>query len=348
MPDELTRHPLATAARWLAVFSASTAAAVLVAAAGTWGTLALAIAGPPAPPWLRYALAGGFALATLAALLALLLGRWRRKALLVHFALFAMTLVWYFGLEPSNERDWQPNVAVLPYAEIDGDRVTVRNIRNFAYRSEHDYTPAYYDRRFDLAKLEGIDLVAVYWMGPAIAHIFLSFAFAGDEHLAVSIETRTEKGEGYSTLRGFFRQYELAYIVADERDVIRLRTNYRKDPPEDVYVYRLQGSLENARRVFLSYLREINALHARPEFYNTLTTNCTTNIWFSTLVNPDHLPFSWKILASGYVPEYLYESGRLDRSVPFESLRQAAHVNPRARTADSAADFSRRIRMNQP
>jgi hypothetical protein len=344
MRSEVTRHPLATAARWLAVFSASTVAAVLVAAAGIWGALALAIAGPP-EPLLRIALAGAFGLATLAALAALVLGRWRRNALLTHVALFAAVLSWFLSLQPSNDRNWQTNVAVLPHATIEGDLVTVHNIRNFAYRSENDYTPAYYDKRFDLKKLEGVDLVAVYWMGPAIAHIFLSFAFADGEHLAISIETRTEKGEGYSTLRGFFRQYELHYVVADERDVIRLRTNYRKDPPEDVYLYRLPGSIKNGRNVFLGYMHRINALRDKPEFYNTLTTNCTTAIWQHSQVNPDHLPLSWKILASGYLPDYLYEMGRLDRNVPFETLRQAAYVNPRAQAADTAADFSRRIRM---
>ena len=344
MRSEVTRHPLATAARWLAVFSASTVAAVLVAAAGIWGTLALAIAGPP-EPLLRNALAGAFGLATLAALTALVLGRWRRNALLTHVALFAAVLAWFLSLQPSNDRNWQTNVAVLPHATIEGDLVTVHNIRNFAYRSENDYTPAYYDKRFDLKKLEGVDLGAVYWMGPAIAHIFLSFAFADGEHLAISIETRTEKGEGYSTLRGFFRQYELHYVVADERDVIRLRTNYRKDPPEDVYLYRLPGSIKNGRNVFLGYMHRINALRDKPEFYNTLATNCTTAIWQHSQVNPDHLPLSWKILASGYLPDYLYEMGRLDRNVPFETLRQAAYVNPRAQAADAAADFSRRIRM---
>jgi len=337
------RHPLAAAARWLAALSASIVAVLLVAAAGIWGTLALAIAGPP-DALLRNALATAFGLATLVTLLALVLGRWRRKALPAYLALFAAVLVWFLGLQPSNDRDWQTNVAVLPYATIDGDLVTVHNIRNFAYRSETDYTPAYYDKRFDLKKLEGVDIVAVYWMGPAIAHIFVSFGFAGDEHLAVSIETRTEKGEGYSTLRGFFRQYELHYVVADERDVIRLRTNYRKNPPEDVYVYRLQGPLGNGRRLFLSYMEKLNQLRAEPEFYNTLTTNCTTNIWFHSLANPLHLAFSWKILASGFVPEYLYDTGRLDRSLPFDELRRRAYANPRAHAADKAEDFSRRIR----
>ena len=261
---------------------------VLIAATGGWGILALIFSGPHSDA-ARFILAAIFGAASLMAIIGLSLRRWRSRAIAAYLALFALLMMWWRGIEPSNERDWQTDVAVLPYAEIEGDVVTVHNIRNFDYRSETDYTPAYYDKRFDLRKLEGADLVAVYWMGPAIAHIFVSFAFAGGDHLAISIETRKEKGEGYSTLRGFFRQYELYYVVADERDVIRLRTNYRNDPPEDVYVYRVQSPLENVRRVFLEYINEINELQVRPKFYNTLTTNCTTAIWLHTLVNPGHL-----------------------------------------------------------
>lgn len=316
--------------------------ALLTLVAGSWGVLALFYSGS-SDDAVRSALAGAFALVSLAALLALFFRRWR--ALAVYIVLFAVVLLWWRGSEPSNERDWQTDVAILPRATIEGDIVTVHNIRNFDYRSETDYTPAYYDKRFDLRKLEGVDLVAVYWMGPAIAHVFLSFAFADGEHLAISIETRKEKGEDYSTIKGFFRQYELYYVVADERDVIRLRTNYRRQPPEDVYVYRSAAPVENGRRLFLEYMERINALNVTPEFYNTLTTNCTTNIWLNSRVNPTHLPFSWKILASGYVPEFLYQHGRLEgRGMPFSELRQQAYINPRAQAAGNAADFSRRIR----
>jgi len=318
-------------------------AAIAVLLAGGWGVLAMAIAGPGG--YLGHGLAAAIALLTLAALVGLIMPRRRLQTLARFGLLFAALLLWWSGITPANNRDWQTDVAVLPVAEIDGKQVTVRNIRNFDYRSETEYTPAYYDRRFDLDKLSGVDLVAVYWMGPAIAHVFLSFAFADGEHLAISIETRKEKGEDYSTIKGFFRQYELFYVVADERDVIRLRTNYRNDPPEDVYVYRLGGSLDNGRRLFLEYMHRINALNAQPEFYNTLTTNCTTNIWTNTHVNDNRLPFNWKILASGYVPQYLHEQGRLaDKAQPFASIQQQALVNARARAADQAPDFSQRIR----
>ncbi len=316
----------------------------LMAVAGGWGALALANSGPFTET-VRTGLAAAFAVATLLAVLGQFFRRWRGRALVAYVLMFAMLLVWWSGLEPSNEREWQTDVAVLPKATIEGDLITIHNIRNFDYRSETDYTPAYYDRRFDLSKLEGVDVVAVYWMGPAIAHVFLSFAFEGDEHLAISIETRKEKGEAYSTLKGFFRQYELYYVVGDERDLIRLRTNYRQDPPEDVYVYRMQGALEDGRRLFREYMHRINGLNTTPEFYNTLTTNCTTNIWLNARVNADHVPFSWKILASGYVPEYLYEHGRLaNGDKPFAEIQQDAYVNPRAHAADTATDFSRRIR----
>ena len=312
--------------------------------AGGWGALALLFAGPHGDI-LRGILAACVAIATLATLVAVSSDCWRWRAVAGFGLIFAGLLVWWSALEPSNARDWQPDVAVLPYGEVDGDVVTLHNIRNFDYRSETDYTPAYYDRRYDLRRLEGIDLVAVYWMGPAIAHVFLSFAFSDGEHLAVSIEARKEKGEGYSTVKGFFRQYELFYVVADERDVIRLRTNYRKDPPEEVYVYRLSGNPANARRLFVEYLRQINALRTTPAFYNALTTNCTTTIWLNAQVNQETVPFSWKILASGYVPEYLYEQGRLEsRGLAFTELQRQAHVNARARAADAGADFSQRIR----
>jgi hypothetical protein len=136
--------------------------------------------------------------------------------------------------------------------------------------------------------------------------------------------------------------------VADERDVVRLRTSYRKDPPEDVYVYRLHGPLENARRVFLQYMQRINDLQARPEFYNTLIDNCTTGIWMNARINPGHVPLSWKVFASGYLPEYLHGVGMLAPGVPFAELQRLGYINPRARAAGDAEDFSRLIRVGLP
>jgi len=271
-----------------------------------------------------------------------------KRPVIILAALMAFLAGCSLVIRPSNDRHWQPDVAVLSYAEINGDLITVHNIRNFDYRSETDFTPAYYDKTFDLSKLESVDLAAVYWAGPRIAHTMLSFGFGVNDYLAISIETRKEIGESYSTFKGFFGQYELYYVVADERDVIRLRTNYRKDPPEEVYLYRLRAPIENGRRLFLEYMHRINALKEQPEFYNTLTTNCTTTIWLNSKVNPDHLPFSWKLLLSGYVPEYLYEHERLDTSLPFPELQKRSLINSRAQAADNSPDFSQLIREGLP
>jgi len=271
-----------------------------------------------------------------------------RRAVAVFLAGFGVVLLGWLSIPARNDRIWQPEVAVLPFATFEGDLVTVHNIRNFDYRTETDFTPAYYDKTFDLRQLDAVDLIAVYWMGPDIAHTFLSFGFGKKDHLAVSIETRKEQGEGYSTIKGFFKQYELYYVVADERDVIRVRTNYRKDPPEEVYLFSLHGPSGNGRRLFLEYMEEINALKERPEFYNTLTTNCTTTIWFNSRVNPGHLPFSWKLLLSGHVPQYLYEASLLDTSLPFQELMTHSLINARAKAADQDPDFSQRIREGLP
>ncbi len=299
-------------------------------------------------PWSSPVAAAALAIAGASALFATLRGRLVGPALAVFALALAVFGFFWSRVEPSNDRPWQPDVARLARATIEGDRVMLRNIRDFDYRSETDYDVRYYDATFDLRELEGVDLYTVHWMGDAIAHVMLSFVFAGDRYVTVSIETRKEIGESYDTIRGFFRQYELIYVVGDERDLVRLRTNVRKDPVEDVYLFRTGVSRASARRLFLDYLREINALNEQPEFYNTGTTNCTTNVYRHTQVNPGPHHFSWKILLSGYAAEYVYENGLLDTRLPFAELRRRSRVNPIALTADRAPDFSARIRAGLP
>lgn len=263
----------------------------------------------------------------------------------IHSIIFLIVLLWWLNIKPSNKGNWKTDVDKLSYASIEGNLIAVHDIRNFSYHSEFDYYPDYYNKTFDLNKLEGVDLFAVYWMGPVIAHIIMSFDFGEHNYLAISIETRKKKGTGHSNIKGFFRQYELIYIVADERDVIGLRTNYRNNPPEHVYRYRIKAPKENIKRLFLSYIDSINSLYKKPAFYNSLLSNCTTLIWLhNKLVNPGHIPFSWKILLSGYVPEYLYESGWIDQQLPFTELRDRAYVNPLTRGHNISPLFSSIIR----
>jgi len=263
----------------------------------------------------------------------------------IHSTIFILVLLWWFNIQPSNDRNWQTNVSKLSYASIKDNLVTIHDIRNFSYRSEFNYKPDYYDKTFNLDKLEGVDLFAVYWMGPAFAHLIMSFDFGENNHLAISVETRKEEGESYSTIKGFFRQYELMYVVADERDVIGLRTNYRENPPEHVYRYRINAPKEYVKHLFLGYIDKINNLYKKPVFYNSLLSNCTTSIWLQTrVVDPGHIPFSWKILLSGYVPEYLYESGRLNQQLSLAELKDQAYVNPLTKGQEISSLFSSIIR----
>lgn len=314
-----------------------------ITATTLWGVGALYFSPLLPKEWRAFGAAGYGAATILAFALLPAPGRTAVAAL----AIFAILVILFLRIPASNDRDWQPEVSVTPHAEINGDIVTIRGVRNFDYRTASDFTPRWEDRTYDLRKLDSADIIAVYWAGKAIAHVMLSFGFAGEDYLAVSIETRKEKGESYSTLAGFFRNYELYYVIADERDVIRVRTTYRQ-PQEDVYIYRVSGSRENLRRVFLEYLTSINELRDRPVFYNTLTTNCTTSILLHTRVNPESPPFSWKILLSGYVPDYLYELGRLDTTMPFAELEKVSRVNERAHAADQDPAFSQRIREGLP
>ena len=282
-----------------------------------------------------------------ASILAFALLPWPGKTAIAALGFFAVLVILFLRIPASNDRDWQPDVSVTPHATVNGDLVTIHGVRNFTYRTETDFDARWEDRTYDLSKLDSADIIAVYWAGKAVAHIMVSFGFQGQDYLAVSIETRKEKGEQYSTLAGFFRQYELYYVVADERDVIRVRTTYRQ-PQEDVYIYRTRVRQNTIRLIFLDYIRAMNDLYVHPRFYNTLTTNCTTTILMHTRMNPESPPMSWKILLSGYVPHYLYELGRIDTTKPFAELEKLSRVNERAHAADKDASFSQRLRQGLP
>ena len=311
-----------------------------------WSVLAIVFGDSHSSP-IQIAIASLVALSGLIAIATQIISTsWRRRQFWIHHIVFLIVVTWWFTIQPSNTRNWQTDLNKLAYASVNGDLVTVHNIRNFSYRSEFEYQPDYYDKTFDLNTLEGVDLIATYWMGPAIAHMFVSFDFGNNDYLTISIEARKENNEGYSTIKGFFRQYELVYIVADERDVIGLRTHYRHDPPEDVYVYRSHAPKESVKRLFLEYVANINALYNKPSFYNTLLSNCTTVIWLHSKVNPNHLPFSWKILLSGYLPEYIHESGGFDQSLSFSELKKQAYINPLVNGRDISTDYSTAIRSS--
>lgn len=265
------------------------------------------------------------------------------KAVAVILVLFGLYLAWLTVTRPSNERDWEANLAVLPYAEFEDDLVHVHNIRNTSYTTPDVYTPTYYDKTFDVNQIESVWFIVEPfsdWGGAA--HTFVSFGFEGDQYVAISVETRKEKGESYHFLKGLFRQYELMYVVADERDVIRLRSNYRRD---DVYVYPIRTTRAKIRELFVAMLSRANRLRERPEHYNTLTSNCTSNIvkHVNTL-SPRRIPYSLKVLFPGYSDRYAYDLGLLDTDLSFEAARERFRINERAETYADSPDFSVRIR----
>jgi len=270
--------------------------------------------------------------------------RWR-FALLANLGGFVLVLLWWLLLQPSSTRDWQPDLAVLPHADITGNKVTIHNIRNCDYRTETDFDVHYYDKTFDLDKLRTTDLYLVYWGSPHMAHTMVSFGFEGGDYVCFSIECRKEKGEGYSAVKGLFRQFELMYVVADERDVVRLRTNHRQG--EDAYLFRAQMTPEQGRTFFLAYLRRVNQLHERPEWYNAITDNCTTGIRAQRAAQ-DRAPWNWRMLVNGHLDELLYERGTIATNLPLAELKQRCLVNPRAKAAGKAADFSAQIRNGLP
>ena len=294
--------------------------------------------------WLRAPLALIYGLAMFAALV-FVKGRWRAMGLAA--VGFVAVLAWWLTIKPTEDRAWQPDVARRAWADIQGDEITLHNVRNCEYRTETDYTPRWETRVVHLSKLTGVDLAITYWGSPWIAHPIASFQFSDSLPLAISIETRKVVGQSYSALRGFYRQYELIYIPADERDVIRLRTNYRN---EEVYLYHIRISPEHAREVFLGYLQHLNQLHGKAEFYNAVTDNCTTNIRAANIAAEQGKvpPWNWRVLLNGKMDELLYARGFIDRSLPFAELKARSLVNARAKAADASADFSELIRVGSP
>lgn len=243
----------------------------------------------------------------------------------------------------SNDREWKPDLAVLPRAELVGDRAVVHNIRNCVYESDDDYVVSYYDKEFDLATIESVDFIVVpFNEAPSLAHTMLSFGFQGGEHVVVSVEARLEKHETYNPLSGALRQYELMYVVADERDAILRRTKHRG---VDVYVYRTIATAPQARELFVHVMRRANSLAERPEFYDTIHNNCTTNIVrHLNALRPGSIPGDLRVLLPGFSDGLAYELGLLDTSLSLPEARRRARVTDVANRHAASREFSSLIR----
>ncbi|HEY2619525.1 MAG TPA: DUF4105 domain-containing protein [Acetobacteraceae bacterium] len=317
--------------------------AVVIVLTGAWCALAV---------WFRFSageivrdlLAAAIVVLTLVTMTCLATSK-RWLALAAHAALFVVVLAWWTTITPSNDRDWTPDVARSVTGTIDGDRLVVSNVRNFNWRSDTDFDQRWEQRSYDLSHVANVDLILSYWAGEAIAHLIVSFGFEDGDRLAFSIETRKQRDEAYSTIAGFFRQYELAIVAADERDVVRVRSNIRG---EDVRIYRLRMPPTYAQALLREYLADANDLARNPRWYNTLTGNCTTLVFgMFRVIRPGLIP-DYRVVLSGYLPNYAYDLGATDTSMPFEQLRELSHIHDKAARADAAPDFAARIREGIP
>ncbi|MFV0282443.1 MAG: DUF4105 domain-containing protein [Castellaniella sp.] len=266
---------------------------------------------------------------------------------MIHWALatlilaFALVAAWWLSLKPSNDRDWADEVSRTLRGRVQGSLVLLRDIRDFDWRGNTDYTARWHDSVYDLETLQSVDMALSYWMGPAIAHTLVSFGFSDGRHLVFSVEIRRERDEAFSTLGGFLRQFELAIVAAEERDILHVRAGPRK---EQVFLYPVRMPAPALRALFLSYVERANQLAQKPRFYHTLTANCTTLVYDMVRPLVPGLPLDYRLILSGYLPEYLYSHGGLDTHLPLDVLRAQADITQRAAQSGTAAAFSQRIR----
>lgn len=310
---------------------------------GGWGALAQW----HALPWSSVARAAIVA-AWLLAVLAGVAGLWHpvlRPGLIVFAVASTVLVLWWASLRPSHDRVWADDVARLLRPHVEDGRVVLHNVRNFRWRTRTDYDIRWETREYDLSALTSIDLILSYWAGPHLAHTLVSFGFEDGRYLAFSLEIRRERGELYTPVGGFFRRFEQVLIAADERDIVHLRTNVRR---ERTHLYRLNLSQPAIRALFLAFLDEAAALARRPRFYNTLTSNCTTVAFNLARGLSPGLPLDYRVLLSGHLAEYAHDQGTLTPGHDYATLRERGYISERARRAGGGDDYSRAIRRGVP
>lgn len=315
-------------------------ARIALALWSAWAAAALAIDGPFAGASAKVA-----SVAWILACIAAMRLRPARLALAVVVLLDAGLTAWWVSIPARNDRDWMPEYARTVDVEFDGDLVRIDGVRDFRWRSDDDFDALWETRTYDLSKIRAVDIFVSRWGAPMIAHTIMSWEFEDGRHLPISIETRKEIGESYSAVLGFFRQFELYYVVSDERDVIAVRTNVRG---EDVSVFRLSAPPSSARALLEDYLRTIQRLETHPDWYNALTHNCTTTIWRHVRHLSGNFAWDWRLLVNGSLDSLLYLRGSVDTSIPFDELRRRSDITEAAKSTGAGEDFPARIREGRP
>jgi Domain of unknown function (DUF4105) len=324
-------------------FTVTLLATLFIGLPGIWAALAIWYQAPGGQP-----LKIGMIVLWIAFSLATLIALWQGRAGMAvpAFALaFGALLFWWQHIAPSNDRMWADDVAQITSGTLGDNRVTLHNVRNFDWRTDDDFTPRWETRVYELDKLDSVDMIMSYWDGWAIAHMLVSFGFEDGQHVAFSVEVRREKNKSYSEIGGFFKRYGLSIIAADERDVIRVRTNVRG---EDDYLYRIRMPLAAMRSLFIGYVEQADRLVNEPRFYNTITVNCTTLVYHMMKRIVGYLPWSYRLLFTGYLPAYVYRVDGLDPRYSLEELRALGRITDRAKQSDRSATFSADIRRGIP
>ncbi len=316
---------------------------LIVACTCVWGTFAIWFK-LPGPQQVRVAVAGCFALFGLLTLVALFRSvRWRW--LTVYAALFSALIIWWNTLQPPTSGNWSPEVAQQVTGTIEGDTLTLHNVRAFEWRSAQDFTPNWVTRTYDLAQLESVDLYMSYWGGPAMAHLMLSFGFADGEYLTWSLEVRRSVGETFSPLADFFKSNSVSLIASIEEDVVGLRSNIQE---AEVFLFRLKSDPTRRRKLLEGYVDGANRLSQEPEFFHSVFTNCSKTIIDLARSVGASIPSDWRVIVNGYFPEYLYELGAMADEVSFEELRELGNISQRAREFGLRDGFAEAVRDGVP
>lgn len=294
-------------------------------------------------PWLALALLLWLGLTVLALLRLWRISVW--QGFFMYLVMHAALLTWWYNLTPSNQHLWEDDVAQMTYGEVQGNQVTLYNVRNFDWHSETDYTARWETRHYDLSKLTSVDMLTSHWGMDAIAHVLVSFGFADDQFVTFSVEIRKKQGQQFSEVAGFFKQYELSILATDERDAIAVRPNVRG---EDTYLYRIDMPAAIRRQLFLSYIEQANQLLEEPRFYNTVTANCTTLVFGMMQHISGGLPLDSRLLLTGYLPSYVAELDGLTDGFDLAQLRTAGRITERSKQAQQSPNYSKIIREGVP